>query len=171
MVALTQQKALLAHINVRTERHGDQPTGAVDLKFTFTESNAMLSEFHPLLRHSLFKKAETPPDQEQIFNDAPSDELTVRKFGDLITSIRLKNPIKGAEVTIGFGLGGASDVVLDTADVDGHKAEIMEGGSCAYELTVKANATGDHLKRLFEVLGGEVDLTIVRPIDKQGSLV
>jgi len=167
MLALTKQKATLEHINVRTERHGDRPTGAVDLKFSFIESSDLLIEARPSLRSFLFKPEETP--QEQI--DDVEQVPTVRRFGDLIQGISLKCPIKGADVLIGFGLGGPSDIDLETADVKNHHVAIMEGGSCRYQLMVKATPTSEQVKKLFEVLGGEVDLTIILPKDKQGSLL
>lgn len=47
MFSLTEQTATLAHINVRAERHGDEPAGAADLKIQYTTGNGILSEFHP----------------------------------------------------------------------------------------------------------------------------
>lgn len=168
MFSITEQTATLAHINVRTEQHGDKPTGAVDLKFHFTGSNGFLAEYHQALR-SVFYKAEESPEQAGIPGLDP-DALTVRRFGDLIETISVKQPLKGADVVIGFGLGGASDIKLETVDVVGHKVSLMEGGSCRYEFTVKGTPTSDQVKKLFDVLGGEVDLTVIPAADKQGSL-
>lgn len=169
MLSITKQKSTLSHINVRTERHGDKPAGAVDLKFVFTESSSLLIDAHPSLRGFLYKAEERNPDQPRL-DTGEADVPTVRRFGDLIQSISLKCPVKGADVIIGFGLGGASDIEMATADVTGHHVTIMEGGSCRYQLTVKATPTSDQVKKLFEVLDGEVDLTIILPEDKQGSL-
>ncbi|MGV8617399.1 hypothetical protein ACV36Q_30100 [Pseudomonas aeruginosa] len=55
MFSITEQTATLAYINVRTERHGEEPAGAADLKIQFTAGNGVLSEFHPRLRHALYK--------------------------------------------------------------------------------------------------------------------
>ncbi|WP_050556321.1 hypothetical protein [Bordetella bronchiseptica] len=38
MFSLQEQTAPLAHLNVRTERHGDEPLGGADLKIAFTIS-------------------------------------------------------------------------------------------------------------------------------------
>lgn len=168
MFSITEQIVTLVHINVRTEQHGDKPTGAVDLKFRFTGSNGFLAEYHQALR-SVFYKAEEHPEQGDI-PGIDVDALTVRRFGDLIETISIKQPLKGADVVIGFGLGGASDINLETVDVVGHKVWFMEGGSCCYEFTVKGTPTSDQVKKLFDVLGGEVDLTIIPAAEKQGSL-
>lgn len=171
MFSLEAQKATLAHLNVRPENHGDEKVGGADIKIAFTESNGHLALFHPTLRSAFYRAEETPPDQEEIFHGSPADQLTVRKFGDLIGSIRLKHELKGATVRIGFGIGGPSDIDFDTADVDNFAVELMEGGSALYRFRVKCNPTGEQIKRLYELLGGEVDITVTPAVDKQGSLI
>lgn len=170
MFSITEQTATLAHINVRPENHGDEKVGGADLKIAFTESNGLLAMFHPVLRDALYRREETPPNQEEIFEGSPADALTVRKFGDLIGALRLKHELKGAQVVIGFGLGGASDIDFETADVDHFSVELMEGGSARYGFRVKCNPSGEQIKRLYEVLGGEVDISITPAVDKQQSL-
>lgn len=167
MFSITEQTATLAHINVRTERHGDEPAGAADLKIHFTEGNGILSEFHPTLRSMLYKAEESPEQGEMPVGEA----LTVRRFGDLIEKIRLKHDLIGASVVIGFGLGGSSDIQLDTADVDGFAAEIMEGGSVIITFRIKSHPTGEQIKRLYEVLGSEITISVTPAVEKQGSLL
>lgn len=166
MFSITEQTATLAHINVRTERHGDEPAGAADLKISFTDSNNVLSEFHPVLRSFLYKQEESPDQGEMPVGDA----LTVRRFGDLIEKIRLKHELVGASVVIGFGLGGSSDIDLDPADVDGFAVEMMEGGSVVTTFRVKCHPSGEQIKKLYEVLGNDITITITPAVDKQQSL-
>lgn len=166
MFSITEQTATLAHINVRTERHGDEPAGAADLKINFTDGNGVLSEFHPVLRSFLYKQEESPDQGEMPVGDA----LTVRRFGDLIEKIRLKHELVGAKVLIGFGLGGASDIELDPADVDGFAAELMEGGSVVITFRVKCHPSGEQIKKLYEVLGNEITISITPAQEKQQSL-
>ena len=42
MLSLSRRTATLAHINVRTEKSGEENVSAVDLKITFRASNAFL---------------------------------------------------------------------------------------------------------------------------------
>lgn len=170
MFSLESQKVTLAHLNVRPENHGDEKVGGADLKIAFTETNGLLAMFHPVLRDALYRKEDSPPDQEEIFEGSPADALTVRKFGDLIGALRLKHELKGAQVVIGFGLGGASNIDFETADVDHFSVELMEGGSARYGFRVKCNPTGEQIKRLYEVLGGEVDISVKPAVEKQQSL-
>jgi|GEM_PF-1971260 len=161
---LIQKTVTLSHLNVRPEKHGDENVGGADLKITFIDTNELLSEFHPTLRAFLYKADES---QGQL----PGQEaaLTVRRFGDLIRTLRLKHELKGADVVIGFGIGG-SDIELDTVDVDHFTVEVMEGGSTAYSFRVKCNPTGEQVSRLYEVMGGEIDMTVTPAIEKQGQL-
>lgn len=154
----------LVHINPRTEKHGDQEVPAADLKVQVIESNGMLSMFHPTLRSMLYEKDEQNEQLEGV------ESLTKRRYGSLIERLRLDHKLTGAEVVIGFGLGGASDIDLDTVDVDGFSVEIMEGGSVCLTFRVKTRATGEQIKRLYEVLGGEIDITVTPAIDKQTNL-
>lgn len=162
---LEAAKAHLVHINPRTEKHGEQDKPAADLKFHLTESNGILSMFHPTLRAHLYEKDDSNEQLEGV------EALTRLRFGSLITRIRIGHALKGADVVIGFGLGGAgSDISLDTVDVDGFNVDLMEGGSVGLTFRVKARPTGEQIKRLYEVLGGEVDITVTPAIEKQGSL-
>jgi len=174
MFSIQEQTATLAHLNVRTEKHGDKPHGGADIKLSFTASNGLLAEFHPVLRANLYRAEDTPSNQDDIFvagtPGSPVESLTVRRFGDLIEGINLKHELKGATVVIGFGLGGASDIDFETVDVSNFHVDLMEGGSCNYSFRVKCSPTGEQIKKLYEVLGGEVTVTVVPPTDKQVPL-
>lgn len=167
MFSLANQKATLAHLNVRPENHGDEKVGGADLKIAFVDSNGLLSEFHPRLRHAFYKVDEHP---DVPGFEAVAPEPTVRVFGDLIGSLRLKHELKGARVVIGFGLGGASDIDFETTDVDHFSVDLLEGGSARYCFRVKCNPTGEQIKRLYEVLGGEVDISVTPAVEKQQTL-
>lgn len=166
MFSLQQQTATLAHLNVRTERHGDEPAGGADLKISFTTGNGILSEFHPRLRHGLYKAEEAPNQAEMAVGEA----LTERIYADLIDRVRLKHDLKGATVLIGFGLGGSSDIQMDPVDVDGFQAELHEGGSVTLTFRVKCHPTGEQVKKLYEVLGNEITISVTPAIEKQGAL-
>lgn len=169
MFSIQQQIAKLAHLNVRAEKHGDEDQGAADLKIELTASNGILAEFHPVLRSSFYKAPETPENQEDIFQPDP-DALTVRRFGDLIQTFRLKHAVKGATVTIGFGLGGPSDIELETADVDKFTCELMEGGSVHLTFRVACHPTADQIAKLYEILGGEIEITVTPPQSPQQEM-
>ncbi|MBO9333208.1 hypothetical protein GHR37_29215 [Achromobacter xylosoxidans] len=179
MLALEKQTGQFQNFNLRPEKHGDENVPGADLKIQVTASNDILSEFHPSLKASLYRaphpgemdmvdQAEENPAQGSV--DGVKPEPTVRVFGDLIEKIRLKHELVGAKVLIDFGLGGDSDIELDTADVDGFAVEMMEGGSVVTTFRVKCHPSGEQVKKLYEVLGNEITISITPAADKQGSL-
>lgn len=161
---LEKQRATLIHLNPRAEKHGEENEPAADLKISVTDTNSLLAMFHPTLRSMFYKQDESEGQLEGM------DALTVRRFGPLIERVRLDFALKGADVTIGFGLGGASDVDLSTVDVDSFVLTLMEGGSVGMTFRVKARPSSEQIKRLYEIMGGEIDITVTPAIEKQGSL-
>lgn len=161
---LVQQRATLIHINPRPEKHGDENVPAADLKIEVTDGNELLSMFHPSFRNFLYKKDESEGQLEGM------EHMTVRRFGGLIERLRLDYSLKGAEVTIGFGLGGQSDINFETVDVDSFNVTIMEGGSVGLTFRIKAKPTGEQIKKLYEIMGGEIDVWVKPAEEKQGSL-
>lgn len=162
---LSQQTAILRHINPRTEKHGDEDVPAAYLKIEIIDSNEMLSMFHPTLRSFLYVEQDA---DEQLEGMEP--RLTKLRFGTLLERLTFDKALKGADVTIDFGVGGSSDIELQTVDVDKFRSTLMEGGSVSLEFRVKAQPTGEQIKKLYEVLGSEITLTVVPAIEKQGSL-
>lgn len=162
---LEKQTATLLHINPRPEMHGEEKKPAADLKIEIIDSNELLSMFHPTLRSFLYKANESEGGLENV-----EPKLSVLRFGSLIERIRLDMNLKGANVQIGFGLGGQSDIELDTVDVDSFVVTLMEGGTIGLVFRVKARPSGDQIKKLYEVMGREITIDVTPAIEKQGAL-
>lgn len=165
MFELETTRARLVHINPRTEKHGDQDVPAADVRIQVIQGNGILALFAPTLRNSLYETDTSDGQLEGV------EALTKLRYPGLIERLRLNTKLTGAEVVIGFGLGDSSDINLDTVDVDGFAVELMEGGSVSLTFRVKTTATGEQIKKLYEVLGGEIDITVTPPVDPQGSLL
>lgn len=163
--SLEQQTAILVHINPRAEKHGEENEPAADLKVQVTESNEHLSLFHPSLRSFLYKEDDS---DGQLDGVEPS--LTKLRFGTLLERLKFDKSLKGADVVIGFGIGGVSDIELETVDVDGFVCTLMEGGSVQYTFRIKARPTGEQIKKLYEVMGNEITISVTPAIEKQGAL-
>lgn len=166
MFSLQQAKVVLEHINVRTERHGDEKEPAADLKIRMNTGNEILSEFHPTLRSMAYKS-----DEGQTEIEGVEPAFSVRRFGDLIERLRLKYELVGADVSIEFGTGNAaSNIDMQTVDVNGFNVELMEGGSVVTMFRVQCRPSGEQIKRLYELLGHEITMTVTPAAEKQGSL-
>ena len=162
---LEQQTATLLHINPRPEKHGEENVPAADLKVEVRDGSHLLSMFHPTLRSMLYKA-----DESEGGLDGVEQPLTVLRFGTLIERLRLDLSLKGADVVIGFGLGGVSDISLDTVDVDSFSVTLSEGGTVGMTFRVKARPTGEQIKKLYEVMGCEITVSVTPAVEKQGSL-
>lgn len=170
MFELETTKATFTKINVRSECHGNEKETGIDLFINIRTGNEILSELHPSLRHFLFVKNENPENESLAGID---DQLTVRRMGNLIETLGgLNCEVKGAEVVIGYGTGGRSDITLGPADVNKFNIEIFEGGSVDLGFKVSISKPGaENIKKLSELLGGEIDITVTPPVDPQGSLL
>jgi hypothetical protein len=69
---LVKERALLAHMNLRTEKHGDESEPALDLKFDLSLSNSVLKKLAPGLLEALYEQ-----DRQ---NDIEDDFLRKAKF-------------------------------------------------------------------------------------------
>ena len=52
--ALVKERVLLAHLNVRAEKHGEDSEPALDIKFELTTSNSVLKKLNPALLDALY---------------------------------------------------------------------------------------------------------------------
>lgn len=162
---LSQEKAKLVSINPYTEKHGDRDIPAASLKFQMDTGNGMLAMFHSSLRHHLYEKDDTNEQIEGV------ESLTRLRFGQMIRQIKTGISLKGAEVQIDFGLGGAkSDIYMETVTVDTVNLDLHEGGTVTMHFTVKGRPTGEQIKKLYEIFGNEVTITVTPAAEKQGSL-
>lgn len=164
---LIEQTAKLSHINVRSETHGGETVVGADLKIVFVENNGILSEFHPRLRFAFYMKDENP---QQASLEGQEPEPSIRVFGGLIKGFDIEYDLKGAEVVIKYGLGGSSDIHLETANINSFKVGLLEGGSVSMSFVIKCNPTSDQVSKLTELLGNEITISVKPAEEKQGSL-
>lgn len=75
---ISKTKGKVAHLNVREEKHGEDPVLACDVKIKADVSNKFLDELSPGLRAALFAKEGT---QEPLVDG--EDHLTVLRFPQL----------------------------------------------------------------------------------------
>lgn len=150
-----RQLTKLIHINVRTEKHGDQDVTAIDMNFRYTASNQTLAMFSPTLKSALFQKEDTP--QQQI-NDDP-DHLTVVK-NPKMGAIKWDEPYDEARVVIHIGASGTEDVVLGDCKVNKWLIEVKQGGTVVYEYRVQAVPTDKDIAKIASLLNQEVYVTL-----------
>jgi hypothetical protein len=139
----TLTTAKLNSVNVRSEKHGDDLVPALDLSFTIEAANAILDDFDPALRAALFYKAEigsATAEQDELDGVEPVSDLPNLRFTDLVQPIKWDKAYAGYTVTVGHGLGGKSDIVLDGCAINNFALTLHEGGTCEVKFRVQCTA-------------------------------
>lgn len=164
MLSLSNQKAKLANLNLRAELHGEEKETAADLTIEATVSNDTLSEFHPSLKSAFYQKA----DEAQGELIADPGHLPATKFPNLGMPLKWEQSLEGYQVTVHFGIGGPSDVVLDDCKVDTFRFDCKEGGSVGIKFRVQAHPSAEQIGKLSGLIQNDIELTLLPP-EEQGQ--
>src|SRR3954463_437021 len=117
---LVKERCLFAHLNVRTEQHGDEREPACDLKFEFSGANNLLLKLHPDLRDSLYRDDDN--------KDIDGDHKPHLKF-PLLGTLPWDLEIPRTLLRIHDVDDPANDVVLGGGKTNNFKLTPMEGGT------------------------------------------
>lgn len=158
MFELKETVVKLVNVNPRAELHGDEHKLASDLKMSVTCTNTVLDHFHPDLRALLYKRDENPDLVDQIDPDA----LTSLRFPRL-DALAWDWSGAGYELTVDWGMGGDSNIVLSDVEVDKFKIEAQEGGSVVLTFRVIAHPDADVLGPLCELMQQEITVWLTPP--------
>ena len=148
----------MSSVNFRQELHGEDHVRACDLKFEGVVGNDVLIAFHPELRAMLFKKDEQP----DLVDQATPEALTALRFPRLGT-LKYDWEGTGYTLTIDYGLGDKSNIVLAECKVDGIRIDPMQGGSVRLGFRVICHPDGKQVDPLTEMLQGDVTLSVTPP--------
>ncbi|MFL9933590.1 hypothetical protein P0D88_31335 [Paraburkholderia sp. RL18-103-BIB-C] len=154
MLDFVKHPVKIAHINVRTEMHGDEEVTAVDVKLTFDLPNQSLDKLSSTLRPALY---------------APDGD------GDLLGKDEqhmphLRNPQLGIlrwageyePVSLHLHTGGKpkDDILLSGATFGKLSFRPQEGGTCSYTARVQILPNADEAAKLMMLLKHEVPATL-----------
>lgn len=159
MFELQAEPVKLAHINIRTEKHGEEDVQAVDVKFERVGANTMLDDIAPGLRTALYREGEAG-DQADAFNG--TDGLVALRFPSIEMPLKLDGDYPGYSLEIDTGMG-----LQETLKLKGvfkkNRVTALAGGSCTHEFTVSTHPTAEQVGRLYEAAGNECTLTLSAP--------
>jgi len=156
---LENHNAKLSSVNPRAEIHGEERKPACDLKFEVTCANDVLIHFHPELRSLLFKKDEQP---DLIDQAQPTEALTALRFPKMGT-IKWDWQGIGYKLTIDYGMGGQSNIVLGECEVDSMRIDPMNGGSVKLGFRVICHPESKQMGQLCELIQQEVEISVTPP--------
>lgn len=154
----------LRHVNVRSERHGDELVPALDLELVWQTGNHSLDMLHRRLRGRLFDA-----ELDDEFDDDDADgklDLPVDPDFPHVAIPGLHYPLKldapddvaGYVLLIDHGLGGKSDLKLHDCKVGKFRVTPIEGGSVEIMFRVSCSASID------ERIAGKCSMAIGRDL-------
>ena len=160
---LSEQTVRLASFNTRAEIHGENPKPAADLKIEAALANDVLAEFHPSLKSFLYHYDDGR--QGDLVAAAQKHDkhwmppLRIPQLGPL----KWNEEITGAKVTVHYGTGSKSDIVLSTCNVNGFQIEPQEGGTVVLTMRVQAHPDEKQFGKLCTMIGTDINVSIDPP--------
>lgn len=124
---LQKERCKLAHLNVRSELHGEESSPAIDLKFEFDSANNLLAKLHPDLRATYYRK----DDNRELIE---SDHLPALRFPLLEPMIGWKMEVPRTLLRLHVDGG---DVVLGGGKTNHFKLTLKEGGTVSWQFRVQ----------------------------------
>lgn len=157
MFEITEGDVLLAHLNTRTEKHGEEDVGAIDLKIKCRASNTILNLLDPRLRTTFFQRA---GGGQQA--DMHSPEHLPQLVFPHIPSFTWDDKLEGYTAVIGTGLG-LTTVTLGQVKVHKFKFEPVDGGTVDLTYTVSCNPSAEQVAAVYPLNGQGIILTLIPP--------
>jgi len=154
MFSLQKQTAKLCSFNPRSEIHGEEKVSAADLGIQIKVSNDVLSEFDPLLKSSLYAKADQ--------GDIEPGHLPSLKFPKM-GAIKWAQEFVGYEAMIHYGVSKKDNIVLGDCQIDKLRFECQDGGTVVMIFRIVAHPEERDAGRLCGMIQQDLALTLTPP--------
>lgn len=128
MIEFSRHPLKIAHINVRSETHGDEDVIAVDLKLSFELPNTVLDELSPSLRASLFEAA----NDADMFEGEDGPPL-VRVRHPHLGTLRWSETWRAMRLSLHTGSRARDDIAFDGVTLGKLAMRPREGGTVAFD--------------------------------------
>lgn len=161
MFEVTDRSALIANVNFRAERHGDENKTAVDIKIELDAHKSALKHFDPALVDFLFREPAAGEQQRldvDVEDGDKSTALRVPKIG----ALKWDEKFPGYELTIVEGMGLKKPLHL-VADLSKFTFEAREGGSVGIAFNASGHPDSKQSASLVEQIQENVTITLVAP--------
>lgn len=169
MFNLDKTAVKFANFNARTELNGEKRTPAADINIMAQLPNDVLEDFAPGLLSFLYEVPKNP----DIVEQADPEKPTALRFPQLGLPIDFELQLDQHKITIDYGLGGESNVVLPECKVHKFKLTPQNGGTVQVGFQISAHPDEKQAGWLYDHQQQEIYLSIEAPEvdDTQGSLL
>lgn len=154
-----EHNARLASVNPRAECHGEDKSLGADIRLEIKTTNDVLSEIHPSLKGSFFRKDET---QGELLQDDPG-HMPILRFPEI------KSPIKwdwdgcGYTFHVHLGVTGQADIRVHDVKIGKLTFAPIEGGSVSLGMRLQFNPSPEQVGRLCELIGQDITMSLEPP--------
>lgn len=163
-ITVVEMKALLAHVNARSELHGEEREAAGDLKFSATVPNTFLDQLHPTLRSALFFNDSSAPKDLADQGMEEGQHWPHLRFPNIESPYKWKDEMSGGVLTIHHGIGGrGSDIVIEDVKVNEVKITPLAGAMVDLEFRVQTHPEEKIRGKLWDLIQAEVVISIKPP--------
>lgn len=155
---LVEERVFFAHMNLRSEKHGDESEPALDVKFELTTSNSVLKKLNPALLAALYEK-----DRQGDIEDDFLRKLRFPLLGVLPWDLELLRTKLTVHDVDGY------DITLDDGKTNKFRIEALDGGTVKLIFRCQFSAPDeDAVASLLRVLQQDVPISLesAAPIEK-----
>ncbi|MBB5408568.1 hypothetical protein HDG34_002505 [Paraburkholderia sp. HC6.4b] len=155
MLELTHHPMKIAHLNLRSEMHGDDEVSCVDIRLSFDVPNGALDALAAGLRATLYEVSDDPD-----MLDPDADHLTHVRYPQL-GILRWAGEHSGVGMRLHSGNGrGKGDLVFPDAVFGKLTVRPLEGGTCTCIARAQVQPSTDEAAKLFGLLKHEVPVSL-----------
>lgn len=154
-----EHTAKLSSVNPRAECHGEDKALGADIKLEIKTSNDLLSELHPSLKGSFFRKEDV---QGELLQEDPGHMPNLR-FPSIKSPIKWDWDSVGYTFRVHIGVSGQSDIYIPDCKVGKLQFVPIEGGSVSVGLRLQCNPSPEQMGRLCELIQQDITMSLEPP--------
>lgn len=164
MFELRQQHAKVSYLNVRPEKHGEDPVVACDIGLVTDQSADILDEIAKGLKAALYVKPKAPTQSELAEGAPPVEEGPQLRFDGVLGPLKLQKEYAGYGLRLTWGdIASTVMVKLDDVKACKLKAEAKQGGTVELRCQIQARPGEGQMDQLCLLMDRDVTVDLVAP--------
>ncbi len=156
MLTVSKQRATLAHVNLRGEKHGTDTVPATDLRVEIESPNTLLEQIEPGMLAAFYCDDPNPQQAELIAR--PLSKLRFPSLGPLTWD----KDFPGYTARIAHGIDEASAIVLGV-QVNKFSVGLQDGGTVILRCRLQCTPDDAAIGELARKIGQTIEITLEPP--------